>query len=235
MPYHRILLQAAKDTWSIIGGSGIASIIIGALIFFVTFVLLKRFKGQDSAKDHAVDAAISIGAIVVVGLILFFVNLFCLTPVRLISEQTKAAESATNRTAEAELKNAELVVQLERKTAELAQSERARLAQLEHQKAQPMFDRLRAILYEAHPQILKDIDAGAGRVHVMLTGDTYANLVRLVKNEHADDYITIESGRNIHAIGVWAPGLDGYNGILMEQKPGTHQDYFLVPTSRLRK
>jgi len=91
----QIARKALVDTWDIVIGQPISSIIIALFVFVIAITIARQWRGKDYARDWLNDALIGVCAIVVVGIVVLLLETF-LVPINMISEAQMKLESMTN-------------------------------------------------------------------------------------------------------------------------------------------
>jgi hypothetical protein len=99
MGYSEIFRQAVADTWGLVWGGKVGTMLIGAAIFGLTLWLTRRFRGHASMRDTCIETIIGLGATVGVAVVLFLTHLLVVTPARMNSENVRARKTAESTNA----------------------------------------------------------------------------------------------------------------------------------------
>lgn len=84
----QILSRAWHDTWEIVVGQPLRSIIISLIIFLLARKLIVQIRGKDAGKEMVHALICTTAATTFVGIIIFFFQLFIIAPVNIYHEQT---------------------------------------------------------------------------------------------------------------------------------------------------
>ncbi len=92
----KVFSKAWDNTWGLMGGTPIATIMIAAAIFVISILLVRHFKGDKSVKEWTSDTLIGVGATVGAGLLVFVVQFFFIAPKHLYEEIAIQSQNAEN-------------------------------------------------------------------------------------------------------------------------------------------
>lgn len=90
--WKQIILRALADTWGVVAGGRLSTLIASVAILCITLAIYKKLAGPEAMRNR-LRATASIGmATMLVGFVVFFVNLLIITPRWLYEEQKELAQ-----------------------------------------------------------------------------------------------------------------------------------------------